>query len=168
VKRRELLLGAAGLLTAPRALRAQQKAMPVIGHLNASSAPSSPEDPARVGFLSGGDEEGAAGFVAALRDGLAVEGYHEPDSLNLECLYADYSLERVPALVAEVERRRVELIVTHAAATSIVVKGYRTVPVVYEFTADPVATGIAADLAHPFFNATGVTLIKAEPQQQAP
>ena len=51
---------------------------------------------------------------------------------------------------------------THAAATSIVVKGYRTVPVVYEFSADLVATGIATDLAHPLFNATGVTLMKAE------
>ena len=73
--------------------------------------------PTRVGFLSEGDEEGAANFVAALRDGLAVEGYHEPDTLRLECLYADYSLERVPALVAELERRGVKLIVTHAAAT---------------------------------------------------
>src|SRR4029077_16507925 len=94
-------------------------------------------EPVRVGFVSGGDEEGAVDFVAALRDGLAAEGYREPDTLSLECLYADYSLERVPALVAELERRRVELIVTHAAATSIVVKGYRTVPVVYEFSADP-------------------------------
>jgi hypothetical protein len=51
---------------------------------------------ARVGFLSGGDEEGAAAFVAALRDGLAAEGYHEPGTLILECLYADYSLERIP------------------------------------------------------------------------
>jgi len=125
------------------------------------SAPKSAA-PVRVGFVSGGDEKGATAFVAALRDGLAAEGYHEPDTLSLECLYADYSLERVPALVAELERRHVELIVTHAAATSIVVKGYRTVPVVYEFSADPVATGIATDLAHPLFNATGVTLMKAE------
>jgi putative tryptophan/tyrosine transport system substrate-binding protein len=119
-------------------------------------------EPARVGFLSGGDEESAVNFVAALRDGLAAEGYHEPDTLRLECLYADYSLERVPALVAELERRRVELIVTHAAATPIVVKGYRTIPVVYEFSADPIASGIAMDLAHPLFNATGITLMKAE------
>ena len=45
--------------------------------------------PAHVGFLSGGDEEGAAGFVAALRDGLTAEGYHEPGTPHLECLYAD-------------------------------------------------------------------------------
>jgi putative ABC transport system substrate-binding protein len=118
--------------------------------------------PARVGFLSGGDEAGAADFVGALRDGLAAEGYREPETLSLDRRYADYSLERVPALVAELEQRRVELIVTHAAATPIVVKGERTVPVVYEFSADPVATGIAEDLAHPLLGATGITLMRAE------
>jgi len=144
MKRRDLLAVLGGVMVALRASAVDSAA------------------PTRVGFLSEGDEEGAANFVAALRDGLAVEGYHEPDTLRLECLYADYSLERVPALVAELERRGVKLIVTHAGATPSVVKGYRTVPVVYEFSADPVATGIAADLAHPFFNATGITLMKAE------
>ena len=119
-------------------------------------------EPAHIGFISGGDERGATSFVAALRDGLAVDGYREPDTLNLDLLYADYELDRIPALVAEHERRHVKLIVTHAAATPIIVKGKRTVPVVYEFSADPVATGIATDLAHPLFNATGITLMKAE------
>jgi hypothetical protein len=123
MNRRELLALIGGVMVALRASAGESAA------------------PAGVGFLSGGDEGGAANFVAALRDGLAVEGYHEPETLILERLYADYSLDRVPALVAELERRRVELIVTHAAATPIVVKGYRTVPVVYEFSADPVATG---------------------------
>ena len=117
---------------------------------------------ARIGFVSGVDQKAAKDFVSALRDGLAAEGYREPDTLSLDKLYADYRLERVPALVAELERRGTRVIVTHAAATPIVVKAERTVPVVYEFSADPVATGIAADLAHPLFNATGVTLLKAE------
>jgi putative tryptophan/tyrosine transport system substrate-binding protein len=42
------------------------------------------------------------------------------------------------------------------------VKAERRAPVVYEFSADSVATGIATDLAHPLFDATGVTLLKAE------
>src|SRR4029077_18101145 len=109
-----------------------------------------------------GDSKGAEEFVAALRDGLASQGYREPETLTLDLLYADYSLERIPALVAEIERRGAELIVTHAAATTIVVKAERKSPVVYEFSADPIATGLATDLAHPLFNATGVTLLKAE------
>jgi putative tryptophan/tyrosine transport system substrate-binding protein len=118
--------------------------------------------PARIGFVSGGDERGARDFVAALRDGLALKGYREPDTMSLDLRFADYALERVPALVAELERRRANLIVTHAAATPLVVKGEHKVPIVYEFSADPVATGIAADLAHPLFNATGITLMRAE------
>jgi ABC-type uncharacterized transport system substrate-binding protein len=115
-----------------------------------------------IGFVSGGDSKGAEEFVAALRDGLASQGYREPETLTLDLLYADYSLERIPALVAEIERRGAELIVTHAAATTIVVKAERKAPVVYEFSADTIATGLATDLAHPLFNATGVTLLKAE------
>ena len=118
--------------------------------------------PARIGFVSGGDEKGAADLVAAFRDGLAAEGFREPDTLMLDRLYADYTLGRVPELVAELENRGAELIVTHAAATPIVVRAERRTPVVYEFSADPVATGIAEDLAHPLFNATGITLMRAE------
>jgi putative ABC transport system substrate-binding protein len=145
MRRRELLGMLGGAMVAPCALTASAGALP-----------------ARVGFVSGGDESGAADFVAALRDGLAAEGFREPETLNLDRLCADYSLDRVKALVSELERRRVEIIVTHAAATPIVVKGEHTIPVVYEFSADPVATGIAEDLAHPLFNATGITLMRAE------
>ncbi len=118
--------------------------------------------PARVGFISGGDQAAAADFLNALRDGLAEHGFVEPRTLKMDLLFADYALERVPGLIAELERRRVDVIVTHAAATPIVVKGQRTIPVVYEFSADPVTTGIAADLAHPLFNATGITLMRSE------
>src|SRR5258707_12489582 len=83
-------------------------------------------------------------------------------ALKLDPLFADNLLEQVPALVEELERRHVNVIVTHAAATFSVVKGNRTIPAIYEFSADPVALGIAADLAHPLFNATGITLMMAE------
>jgi len=85
------------------------------GHSMAAERP-------HIGFVSGGDSKGAEELVAALRDGLANQGYREPETLTLDLLYADYSLERIPALVAEIERRGAELIVAHAAATTIVVK----------------------------------------------
>jgi putative tryptophan/tyrosine transport system substrate-binding protein len=119
--------------------------------------------PPRVGFVSGGDERGAESFVAAMLDGLHAEGYSEPGTINLDRLYADYAVEKVPSLVAELQDRGVDLIVTHAAATPIVVQDKeRSVPAVYEFSADPIEIGIAKDLAHPLFNATGITLMKAE------
>lgn len=115
-----------------------------------------------IGFVSGGDKAGATDFVAALRSGLARLGYVEGNGLELELEYADYQLSRIPALVADLERSGVSVIVTHAAATSTVVKSQRRTPVVYEFSADPITVGIATDLAHPLANATGVTLMAVE------
>ena len=91
--------------------------------------------PARVGFISGYDEATARDFIAALRDGLAGYGYVEPRSLVLDLLFANFAPERIPALVDQLESEHVEVIVTHAAATGIVVKGRRTIPAVYEFSA---------------------------------
>jgi ABC-type uncharacterized transport system substrate-binding protein len=113
----------------------------------------------RIGFISGLDQPAAADFLSALRDGLAALGYVEPRTLKMESLFADYVPGRIPELVEELERRHVDVIVTHAAATGAVVKAQRTVPAVYEFSADPASLGIATDLSHPLFNATGISLM---------
>src|SRR3954469_532503 len=102
--------------------------------------------PPRVGFISGADSATAADFVKALRDGLATFGYIEPGGLKLNLLYADFKLERISALVDDLERSSVDVIVTYAAATSIVVGTKRRAPVIYEFSADPITLGIAKDL----------------------
>jgi putative ABC transport system substrate-binding protein len=118
--------------------------------------------PAQIGFISGVDQAAAADFITALRDGLAGYGYVEPGTLRLDQLFANYELERIPVLMQELERRHVGVIVTHAAAAPIVIKGERGIPAVYEFSADPVTLGIATNLAHPLFNATGITLMRSE------
>ena len=118
--------------------------------------------PAYIGFISGLDSAGAAGFIDAFFQGLAALGYVKPSTLKFDALFAGSDLDRIPALVDELERRRVDVIVTHAAATESVVRGHRTIPAVYEFSADPASLGIATDLAHPLFNATGITLMLAE------
>jgi putative ABC transport system substrate-binding protein len=118
---------------------------------------------AHVGFISGGDEKGAETFVAAMRDGLRDLGYTDPRTIAFDRLYADYEIKKVPSLVAQLQSQGVDVIVTHAAATPIIVQDKkRSIPVVYEFSADPIEIGIATDLAHPLFNATGITLMKAE------
>jgi ABC-type uncharacterized transport system substrate-binding protein len=117
---------------------------------------------AHIGFISGVDVAAAADFLTALRDGLSILGYVEPGTLKIERLFANYDLERVPTLLEQLERQRVSVIVTHAAATYGVVKGRRTIPAVYEFSADPITLGIAKDLAHPLDNATGITLMSVD------
>lgn len=143
-------------------MRRRQFFAMLTGGLALGAARAARAMPVRIGFISGYDKKGAAAFVAALRDGLAREGRREPDTLTLDLRYANDARDRIPALVAELESLGAVLIVTHAAATPIVVKHPRRVPVVYEFSADPVASGIATDLAHPLYNATGVTLLRAE------
>src|ERR1700747_993045 len=79
------------LLMYRRQLLAMLGGTAVAGHSVAAERP-------HIGFISGGDSKGAEGFVAALRDGLASQGYREPESLTLDLLYAAYSLDRVPPL----------------------------------------------------------------------
>jgi putative tryptophan/tyrosine transport system substrate-binding protein len=81
MRRRELLLLLAGMMPAARALRAQQKAMPVIGYLSSSS-------PGTV-----------APLVAAFQEGLGEAGYVEGQNLTIEYRWADAPYERLPASV---------------------------------------------------------------------
>ena len=117
---------------------------------------------AHIGFISGLDQSAAADFLNALRDGLATLGYTEPATLKIDGRFADYKRERIPSLIQELEQQRVDIIVTHAAATLPVVMGQHHVPVVYELSADPPNLGLAAELAHPLHNATGVSLMLIE------
>jgi putative ABC transport system substrate-binding protein len=74
MNRRELMLLLAGAMTAAPAVRAQQKAMPVIG------------------FLSGGSPDTAGPVVAAFRQGLSESGYVERQNLAIEYRWAECPL----------------------------------------------------------------------------
>src|SRR5262245_47391773 len=91
-----------------------------------------------IGFISGLDRAGAAGFIDVFLQGLAAFGYVSPGTLKFDTFFADNALDRIPGFVDELERRHVDIIVTHAAATESVVRKHRTVPRRYEFSPDPV------------------------------
>src|SRR5262249_513921 len=93
MKRRELLLLLSGAMTAPCALRAQEKAIPVIG------------------YLSSGSPGPAAPFAAAFRQGLRETGYVEGQNLAIEYRWAENNYDRLPALAADLVARKVDLIV---------------------------------------------------------
>ena len=94
MNRREFIMLLGGAAAAwPLAARAQQPAMPVIGFFN----PPSPEALAEP--------------MRGLRQGLKDTGYVEGENLTIEYRWAENQAERLPAMAAELVRRRVSLIV---------------------------------------------------------
>jgi putative ABC transport system substrate-binding protein len=140
MNRRKLLLLAAGVMTAPGALRAQQKAMPVIGFLaSASPGPFAP-------------------MVAAFHQGLSETGYVEGQNLVIEYRWAEGRSDQLPALAADLVGRKVDVIATQGGTPSILAakSATSTIPIVF-VVADPVAAGLVDSLAPPGGNLTGVS-----------
>jgi len=146
VNRRELILLVAGAMAAPRALRAQQKAMPVIGFLGSTSP--GPNEPA----------------LAAFRQGLGETGYVEGQNLAIEYRWAESHYDRLPALAADLVARKVDVIaVTGGDAPVLAAKNATsTIPIVSILGGDPVKGGLIASLARPGGNLTGITMITAQ------
>jgi len=144
--RRKLLLLLGGAMTASRVVRAQQKAMPVIG------------------FLHGGSPEPAAPGVTAFRQGLSENGYVAGQNVSIEYRWAEGSYDRLPALAANLVGRKVDLIVTSGGTPAALAakSATSTIPIVFAFVADPVAAGLVASLARPGANVTGFSNISNE------
>jgi putative ABC transport system substrate-binding protein len=147
VKRRDLiaLLGGAAA-TCPLAARAQQKPMPVIG------------------YLAGGSPSSAAGGVALFRQGLRETGYVEGQNMAIEYRYSEGHYDRLPSMAADLVGRKVDLIAASGGDRSALAakNATATIPIVFIISSDPVAAGLAANLAHPGGNFTGFNLINDE------
>jgi putative ABC transport system substrate-binding protein len=146
MKRRELMLLMAGALTAGRALRAHQKALPVIGFLS-SASPSAFAD----------------SLVAAFRQGLSETGYIESQDLAIEYRWAEGCNDRLPALAADLVGRKVDVIATSNIPAARAAKNATSmIPIVFTAVNDPVGDGLVASLARPGGNLTGFSSLTAE------
>ena len=142
MKRRDFIILLAGAMGGwASALRAQQKTMPVIGFLGSTSR--------------------GAPFVAAFLEGLAETGYVEGQNAAIEYRWAEGRYDRLPALAAELVKRRVDVIVTAGGipATRAAKSATSTIPIVFAVGTDPVGDGLVASLARPGGNLTGVTFM---------
>jgi putative ABC transport system substrate-binding protein len=128
----------------PRAARAQQPAMPVIGFLRSTTAADS------------------TALVTAFRQGLKETGYIEGQNVTIEYRWGEGRNDRLPALVADLISRKVAVVVGNHNAALAAKSATMTVPVVVVTGADPVRDGLVASLNRPGGNVTGVSFLTIE------
>jgi putative ABC transport system substrate-binding protein len=143
MKRREFVAlaacAAAGVL--PHRLHAQQQGVPVVGYVTSATA------------------DGSANLIAALRQGLKEEGFVEGQNVTVEFHSADNRADRLSALIADLVRRPVNVIVGNSLAARGAKAATATVPIVFVSGIDPVRDGLVASLNRPGGNVTGVNFL---------
>jgi putative ABC transport system substrate-binding protein len=128
---------------------------------HATLAQSATEIP-RVGWIVGSPLQTVKHVYEAFRQGLRDLGYVEGQTIALEPRSADGHMERMPGLVDELIRLKVDvLVVTNSPAALAAKKATRTIPIVM-FAPDPVGQGLVTSLARPGGNVTGLSYYSVE------
>jgi putative ABC transport system substrate-binding protein len=147
MQRRDFITLVGGAAAAwPLAARAQQRAMPVVGWLSSRSAATD------------------ALVLPPFRKALNAQGYVEGRNVTVEYRYADGRDDRLPALAADLARRKVSVIAAVGASgvgARAVQAASTTIPIVAVFGFDPVERGFVTANNRPGGNVTGVVAMQA-------
>ena len=146
MRRRDFITGIAGSAAAwPLAVRAQQPGkLPTIGLLIPSTrAAHGP-------------------WFASLIQRLHELGWIEGRTIAIEYRYADGRADRYDEIAAEFVRLKVDLIVTTGPAAQQARRATSIIPIVLPLSGDPVGVGLAASLARPGGNVTGLSIMQPD------
>jgi putative tryptophan/tyrosine transport system substrate-binding protein len=145
LKRREFitLLGG-GAAAWPRAVRAQQRTVPVIGFLSSLSGPWINKR------------------ISSFSQGLSEIGFVVGKDVTIDLRMAEGNYDRLPAMAADLVNHHVSLITALAPPAALAAKTATTsIPIVFVVAFDPVKAGLVSSLNRPENNITGVTFISA-------
>jgi putative tryptophan/tyrosine transport system substrate-binding protein len=127
------------------------------------AAAQGPNNQPRIGFLGNSTPALEASLVDAFRKGLGDLGYVEGRSISIEYRWAEGDYDRLPSLVRDLVKSKVEMIVTAGTPAALAVKEAGSpVPLVMIAVGDPVGTGLVSSLARPGGNVTGLTSMTPE------
>src|SRR5215475_14247586 len=118
----------------------------------------------RIGFVTSGGNPNSPGLrVEAFQRGLRELGYVEGKNILVEYRYIEGKTERVPVIVSELLRLKVDVLVSTTLATVRAAKQEtHTIPIVVVIPDDPVALGLVHSLARPGGNITGLTRLSRD------
>jgi putative ABC transport system substrate-binding protein len=117
----------------------------------------------RIGVVMATSAENETERLGVFRKALAELGYIESKNIHLEYRFADGKLDRLPELVSELVRAKVNIIVTAGnEAVQAAKNATQTIPIVMAFSGDPLGAGFIASLARPGGNITGLSRANVE------
>jgi putative ABC transport system substrate-binding protein len=120
---------------------------------------SRPPGPRRIGYLST-NPSGPDPLREGFRRGLREHGWIEGQNITVEYRFAEGDLDRLPELGIDLVRSEVEVIHASSTPSALAARAASTaIPIVIATAGDPVGQGLAASLARPGGNVTGLTTI---------
>jgi putative tryptophan/tyrosine transport system substrate-binding protein len=146
MRRRDFIkVVASSAVTWPRAARAQQPAIPVIGYLDSRSP------------------EAVQNRLRGFHQGLKEASYIEGEKVTILYRWADDRTDRLPLLAAELVSRSVAAIFTAGIPSALAAKAATTtIPIIFVVGSDPVQIGLATSLSRPGGNLTGIDVFTAQ------